>query len=265
MTYYNSTACENVISPSDLRYTQLTGYNCPDMPPDSTINLQGTLALPIMSEDQKWFTMIVGTCHDLSSLTKQTNCVSDDYVTANLQYMYNLNKLLTMYVNFSSYPKTGVNEYQSYNDLQAFAPNTNVQKTYNMMRSQVVLKDQWFMASIGAQLIDYYMIEYTDFSFFNALTYFQGQTAASKITGDTYYKSYLNYDVVQATTQWNYDYHRTDVMHILLNIGSIMFSLTRLSGKIIGRFQAFSIENSMISKLYTKKTDKEVNFEHQNG
>jgi len=64
------------------------------------------------------------------------------------------------------------------------------------MRNQALIKDEWFMASINAELINYYMIEYTDFSFFNISTYFYSQTAATKVTGHTYYNSYLNYNVV---------------------------------------------------------------------
>lgn len=51
MTYYNSTACDNIMSPTDLRYANLKGYNCPDMPAESKIYLQGALALPILRED----------------------------------------------------------------------------------------------------------------------------------------------------------------------------------------------------------------------
>lgn len=79
---------------------------------------------------------------------------------------------MTMYVNFATYAKSGEKEYQTYEDLQAFDPNVNIQKTYNLMRNQALIKDEWFMASINAELINYYMIEYTDFSFFNILTYF---------------------------------------------------------------------------------------------
>jgi hypothetical protein len=51
MTYYNSTACGNIMSPTDLRYANLEGYNCPDMPAESKIYLQGALAVPILRED----------------------------------------------------------------------------------------------------------------------------------------------------------------------------------------------------------------------
>lgn len=94
--------------------------------------------------------MIVGTCSDLSFITKQTNCVPDAYVTANMSYLYNMNRVLTMYINFSSYPKTGEFEFQETNDLQAFDSVLNTQKTYNMMRTQIVIEDQWFIAAIGA-------------------------------------------------------------------------------------------------------------------
>jgi len=66
MKYYNSTACQNIMSPQDLRYTSLTNYSCPDMPAQTKIHIQGQLALPIMGDDQQWWTMIVGTCSDLS-------------------------------------------------------------------------------------------------------------------------------------------------------------------------------------------------------
>jgi len=46
-----------------------------------------------------------------------------------------------MYINFEEYPKTGVNEYQTYENLQALDPNNHIEKTINLMRNQAVIDD----------------------------------------------------------------------------------------------------------------------------
>ena len=66
-TYYNSTLCQNVIPEDDPRYSGLVDAYCPDMPANSTFQVQivgGVSTKSPFYGDSKQFKLAVGTCEN---------------------------------------------------------------------------------------------------------------------------------------------------------------------------------------------------------
>lgn len=121
-TFYNSTSCANTYEDNDARAPVLENYLCPELP-DETFQIQGE---PGMREEysQKTFTMLVGTCTDLSDITKNTNCYTNAEVKDVADQLEIEIQVLTEYLNehTSDFQTTTVNnayerKYQRYGVL----------------------------------------------------------------------------------------------------------------------------------------------------
>ena len=61
----------------------------------------------------------------------------------------------------------------------------------------------------------------------------------------------LQYSFVQMNTQIIYSYLRFDFLIVLSTIGSILYTLKTLSGKVVSAVTDYSLDKSMMLKLYT--------------
>lgn len=71
----------------------------------------------------------------------------------------------------------------------------------------------------------------------------------------TSYPYLLEYSIVQMSTQQVYSYMRFDFLLIVSSIGSILYTLKTLSGKVVSAVTGYSLDRSMMMRLYSTEKD----------
>lgn len=61
------------------------------------------------------------------------------------------------------------------------------------------------------------------------------------------------FQVSPAKTKIEYHYNRLNFLELLFGIGTILYTLRSISSGLVLRFQDFSIDHSMLRKLYSKE------------
>jgi len=100
-------------------------------------------------------------------------------------YWFSTNKIVSKYINFDNFPKTGGFEYQAYDDLASMLALSTQVKTYAIQKTGTWINDNWFSNHIHSKHYNTYQIYYSDLTLIATEAINNAKLAVQTLTGQT--------------------------------------------------------------------------------
>ena len=194
-----------------------------------------------MKSDSITYSLAIGTCQDLSIYTGRTDCADSQYVRDNIQYLQVATKIITQFFD----PKLGLQTTRTY--------------TANTLNAASYIKKRVLVTQVRAKaytslIYNYPLSDGTPYTYYNTEhddTEFLNQTVAA-----AYNNNFLfSLNLAQNEVYFKQSFTTLTLFALLASFGGFLSLVRLLSNTAVKDIQNFSLQNSMIKKLFTKMTE----------